>query len=128
VKLLLDTRLLLLAASQPDRLSATALRLVRDPDNDLHFSAASLWEIAVKSGAGRADLLVDGQRLRRGLIDNGYQEVAVTGEHVVAVAALPHRPGDLFDRLLVAQAMVEGLTLVTGDPALNGYPGSIRHV
>lgn len=128
MKLLLDTRLLLLAASQPDRLSATALRLVRDPDNDLHFSAASLWEISVKSSIERPDLLVDGQRLRRGLIDNGYQEISVTGEHVVAVAALPPRHSDPFDRLLVAQALVEGLTLVTGDPALNGYPGSIRQV
>ena len=128
MKLLLDTRLLLLAASLPDRLSPTALRLVRDPENELHFSAASLWEIAVKSGVGRPDLLVDGQRLRRGLIDNGYAEVNVTGEHVVAVAALPHRHSDPFDRLLVAQAMVEGLTLVTGDMALNGYPGSIRQV
>ncbi len=128
MKLLLDTRLLLLAASQPDRLSPTALRLVRDAENALHFSVASLWEIAVKSVAERPDLLVDGQRLRRGLIDNGYTEVTITGEHVVAVAALPVRHSDPFDRLLVAQAMVEGLTLVTGDPALNGYPGSIRHV
>ena len=128
MKLLLDTRLLLLAASQPDRLSPTALRLVRDPENELYFSTASLWEIAVKSDAERPDLLVDGQRLRRGLIDNGYHEVAITGEHVVAVAALPVRHSDPFDRLLVAQAMVEDLTLVTGDPALNGYPGSIRHV
>nr|WP_250890137.1 type II toxin-antitoxin system VapC family toxin [Sphingobium nicotianae] len=126
--MLLDTRLLLLAASQPDRLSATALRLVRDPDNDLHFSAASLWEISVKSSVERPDLLVDGQRLRRGLIDNGYQEISVTGEHVVAVAALPPRHSDPFDRLLVAQALIEGLTLVTADPALNGYPGSIRQV
>lgn len=128
MKLLLDTRLLLLAASQPDRLSPTALRLVRDPDNDLHFSVASLWEIAVKSAAGRPDLLVDGQRLRRGLIDNGYGEVTITGEHIIAIAALPVHHSDPFDRLLVAQAMIEGLILVTGDPALNGYPGSIRHV
>jgi PIN domain nuclease of toxin-antitoxin system len=128
MKLLLDTQLLLLAASQPDRLSATALRLIRDPENQLHFSVASLWEVVVKGDLGRVDLAVDVQRLRRGLIDNGYEEIAVAGGHVCAIAGLPPLHRDPFDRLLLAQANCEGLTLVTTDPALVGYGGAIRHV
>lgn len=128
MKLLLDTQLLLLAASQPDRLSHSALRLIRDPDNDLFFSVASLWEITTKASPERPDLLVDARRLRRGLIDNGYEEIPVTGPHVAAIATLPPRHADPFDRMLVAQAMVEDLTLLTADAALIGYPGSIRHV
>lgn len=128
MKLLLDTRLLLLAASQPDRLSATALRLIRDAENHLFFSVASLWEIAVKSRVDHAHLLVDARRLRRGLIDNGYEEIEVTGEHVASLATLQLRSGDPFDRMLIAQAIVEGLTLITADAALTGPPGTIRHV
>lgn len=128
MKLLLDTRLLLLAASQPDRLSGTALRLIRDPDNALFFSVASLWEVTIKNAADRADLIVDGRRLRRGLLDNGYEEVPVTSEHALAIGTLAVRHRDPFDLMLVAQAMVEGLILVTSDPALAGYPGSIRQV
>lgn len=128
MKLLLDTRLLVLAASQPDRLSATAQRLIRDPDNHLFFSVASLWEVAVKNAVGHAHLLVDAQRLRRGLIDNGYEEVEITGEHAASLASLQQRGGDPFDRMLVAQAIVEGLTILTADPALTGPPGAIRYV
>ncbi|MBN8819090.1 MAG: type II toxin-antitoxin system VapC family toxin [Sphingomonas sp.] len=128
MKLLLDTQLLLLAASQPDRLTLTALRLIRDPENDLFFSVASLWEITTKASAERPDLLVDTRRLRRGLIDNGYEEIAVTGAHVAAMATLPARHADPFDRMLVAQAMVEDLTLLTLDTEFTGYPGSIRRV
>ncbi len=128
MRLLLDTRLLLWAASQPDRLSGTALRLIRDPENSLFFSTASIWEASVKSASGRPDFLVDGRRLRRGLLENGYEEVPVTSDHAIAIGALPARHHDPFDLMLVAQAMVEGLTLLTADAALTGYPGSIRQV
>ncbi len=128
MKLLLDTRLLLLAASQPDRLSGTALRLIRDPDNALFFSVASLWEVTIKNAAERVGLIVDARRLRRGLLDNGYEEVPVNSEHALAIGTLAPRHRDPFDLMLVAQAMVEGLILVTSDPALTGYPGSIRQV
>jgi PIN domain nuclease of toxin-antitoxin system len=128
VKLLLDTHLLLWAAGTPDRLPAVARDLIEDPGNILIFSVASLWEIAIKRGLGRDDFRVDPRLLRRGLIDNGYAELAITSEHVVAVESLPPLHRDLFDRLLIAQATAEGVTLLTSDKALAAYPGPIRAV
>ncbi len=89
MKLLLDTHLLLWAAGEPAKLPPEALAEITDPENELIFSAASLWEVAVKRGLGRADFVVDPRLLRRGLMDNGYHELAVTGEHAVAVDGLP---------------------------------------
>jgi PIN domain nuclease of toxin-antitoxin system len=128
VNLLLDTHLLLWAAGAPDRLPAVARDLIEDPGNILIFSVASLWEIAIKRGLGRDDFRVDPRLLRRGLIDNGYAELAITSEHVVAVESLPPLHRDLFDRLLIAQATAEGVTLLTSDKALAAYPGPIRAV
>ena len=92
------------------------------------FSAISLWEIAIKTGRGRDDFRIDAGLLRRSLFDNGYAELPVTGAHAAAVAGLPPIHKDPFDRMLVAQATVEGLTLVTSDPAIANYPGPIRLV
>ncbi len=128
MNLLLDTHLLLWAAGAPDRLPAVARDLIEDPGNILIFSVASLWEIAIKRGLGRDDFRVDPRLLRRGLIDNGYAELAITSEHVVAVESLPPLHRDLFDRLLIAQATAEGVTLLTSDKALAAYPGPIRAV
>ncbi len=107
-------------------MSAEAAALIDDETNLLHFSAASIWEAAIKSALGRADFNVDPHLLRRGLLDNGYVEVAVTSEHAAAVVSLPTIHKDPFDRLLVAQAAVEGLTLLTVDAELARYPGPIR--
>jgi PIN domain nuclease of toxin-antitoxin system len=128
MKLLLDTRLLLWAAAQPERLSAVARTLIEHPQNELLFSAASLWEITIKLGLGRDDFRVDPRVLRRGLRDNGYSELQISSEHVVAINALPPIHKDPFDRLLVAQAMVEGITLLTADPLVAQYPGPMRRV
>lgn len=128
MNLLLDTHLLLWAAGAPDRLPAVARDLIEDPGNILIFSVASLWEIAIKRGLGRDDFRVDPRLLRRGLIDNGYAELAITSEHVVAVDSLPPLHRDSFDRLLIAQATAEGVTLLTSDKALAAYPGPIRAV
>ena len=87
---------------------------------------ASLWEVAIKSGLGRADFSVDPSLLRRGLLENGYTELTVTGAHAVAVHGLPPIHKDPFDRLLAAQALIEGVTLVTMDEAVGRYPGPIR--
>ncbi len=99
-----------------------------DPDNELLFSAASLWEVAIKHGLGREDFQVDARLLRRGLLDNGYQELPIASEHAVAIDGLPTIHKDPFDRLLVAQAMVEGITLLTADPLVAQYPGPVRQV
>jgi len=128
VKLLLDTHLLLWAAGQPDRLSAAARKQLNDPDNELLFSAASVWEIAIKSSRGREDFRVEPRILRRSLIDNGYKELPITSEHAVGIDALPGLHKDPFDRLLLTQALIEGVTLLTSDEKLARYPGPVHKV
>jgi PIN domain nuclease of toxin-antitoxin system len=128
VKLLLDTHLLLWSAGQPERLSKEARALIESPQNELFFSSASLWEVVIKRGLGREDFKVDARLLRRGLLDNGYSELPIGSEHVVAVDNLPAIHKDPFDRALVAQAQVEGITLLTADPVVAQYPGPIRLV
>jgi PIN domain nuclease of toxin-antitoxin system len=128
MKLLLDTHLLLWAAGQPKRLPAVARKLIRDSRNELLFSVASLWEIVIKRSLGRDDFRVEPRLLRRGLLDNGYAELSVYGEHALAVDSLPPIHKDPFDRLLIAQAQIESMTLLTADPLLGRYPGPIRCV
>ena len=126
MKLLLDTHLLLWAAGMPQRLPEEARALIEQQDTELIVSAASLWEIAIKNGLGRQDFMVDPHLLRRGLLENGYAELAITGAHAVAVNLLPPIHKDPFDRILVAQAQIESLTLLTTDEIVSRYPGPIR--
>ena len=128
MKYLLDTHLLLWAAGTPERLSAAARNLLDDPGNLLVFSAASLWEITIKNSLGRADFQVNARVLRRGLLDNGYEELSITSAHAVAVDALPPLHKDPFDRLLVAQATVEGIVLLSADALVAQYPGPVQLV
>ena len=128
MKFLLDTHLLLWAAGRPNRLSATARKLIDAPSNKLFFSAASIWEVAIKRGLGRSDFEADPRLLRRGLLDNGYGELPVLSDHMVALDSLPPIHKDPFDRMLVAQATVEGITLLTADSVVAEYPGPIREV
>jgi PIN domain nuclease of toxin-antitoxin system len=128
MRLLLDTHLLLWNAFAPERLTVAATELIEDGANALVFSAASLWEVVIKTGLGRADFTVDAGLLRRGLIDNGYEELAITAAHACAVATLPPLHRDPFDRMLVAQALAEGLCLLTADPILGEYPGPVQLV
>jgi PIN domain nuclease of toxin-antitoxin system len=128
MKLLLDTHLLLRAAGEPRRLSKQARTMIDNADNEVLFSAASLWEVAIKRGLGREDFSVDPRLLRRGLLDNGYRELPIISDHVVAIDSLPPIHKDPFDRILVAQATVEGVTLLTNDSLVSQYPGPIRTV
>lgn len=128
MKLLLDTHLLLWAANEPDRLSAEAIALLSDTDHELLFSAASIWEIAIKNGLGRDDFKVDARLLRRGLLDNKYRELPIMSAHAVLVESLPLIHKDPFDRILIAQATAESITLVTSDKIVAKYPGSIQFV
>lgn len=125
MKLLLDTHVLLWAAAGSG-LSPTAAAMIEDPDNALFFSAASIWEVAIKSALGRPDFDLDAGVFRRALLESGYEEMAITGAHASAVAALPDLHRDPFDRMLVAQAVVEGVALLTADHAVLAYPGPIR--
>lgn len=128
MKLLLDTHLLLWVAGDIKKLSNVARILIENPENDLFFSAASLWEIAIKNGLGRDDFHVNTRILRRELIDNDYVELPVTSAHTLDLDTLPPIHKDPFDRILIAQSMVEGITLITSDPIVAQYPGGIQLV
>ncbi len=128
MRLLLDTHILLWAKAEPHRLPAEARALLIDLDNTLLFSVASLWEVAIKSGQPRGTFQVDSRVLRRALLDDGYDELPITGGHAVTVATLPPIHRDQFDRMLAAQAIVEGITLLTADPLVARYPCPVRLV
>ncbi len=100
--------------------------MIEDMSEQILYSAASIWEVAIKSGLGRADFQVDPRLLRRGLLEHDYDELAVTGVHAAAVDQLPPIHKDPFDRLLVAQAQIEAVTLLTADRIVARYPGPIR--
>lgn len=97
MRLLPDTHLLLWTAACPDKLSIDAVRLISNVANTLHYSVASLWEIAIKSAMGRPDFHVDTKRFRRMLQAYGYQEVAIVGEHAIAIAAVSPLHKDPFE-------------------------------
>jgi PIN domain nuclease of toxin-antitoxin system len=102
--------------------------MLEQEDNVPVFSVASLWEVAIKRSLGREDFRVDPRLLRRGLIDNGYEELPILGQHAVAVDGLPLIHKDPFDRLLIAQSLIEGITLLTMDPLVARYPAPVRAI
>lgn len=128
MKLLLDTHVLLWAAGEPEKLSTEACTLLSDPQNELLFSAASIWEIVIKHSLGRDDFKANASQVRRGLLDNGYTELPITSQHALAVESLPPLHKDPFDRILIAQAITEGILLLTADSLLTKYPGPVRRV
>ena len=128
MSLLLDTHVLLWASAAPDRLPSGAREMIEDTSEPIFYSAASIWEVAIKNGLGLADFQVDPRLLRRALLEHGYDELAVTGVHAAAVDQLPPIHRDPFDRLLVAQAQLEALTLLTADRRVGRYPGPIQLV
>ena len=128
MRLLLDTHVLLWAAEKSPRLSAGALRLMRDQNNELVFSVASLWEFAIKYGKAPERFGISPSELREAMIRNGYVEMEISGKHVLAISNLPALHGDPFDRILIAQSAVEGMTLLTADERVARYPGPIRKV
>ena len=111
------------------RLPQKARGLLENIENEVFFSTISIWEIAIKSSLPRfPDFSVDAEKLRRTLIDQGYLELPLMGEHAVAVGGLPHIHGDPFDRILIAQSLVEGLSLITVDKTVARYGGLIQLV
>lgn len=128
MNLLLDTHYLLWAALDENRIPAAAREMILDRSNTLWFSVASLWEIAIKRGLGRADFQIDAGVMRAGLLSSGYAELAVEGRHVLGLSTLPRHHGDPFDRILVAQAATEGMRLLTVDQRLDAYGGPVLRV
>ena len=126
MRLLLDTHVLLWATSVPHRRNAELLALIRSPETRPVFSAASIWEIAIKRAARHLEGAVDPEVLRTTLHEVRCTELPVTSAHAAAVANLPPIHRDPFDRILIAQAQVEGITLLTADTTVARYPGPIR--
>jgi PIN domain nuclease of toxin-antitoxin system len=126
--LLADTHLLLWTALKPHLLSQKARDLIEADVNEPAFSVVSLWEISIKRAQGREDLQVDPRRLRRRLIENAWREIPIDGEHAIIAGGLPPIHKDPFDRLLVAQAMVEGARLLTVDSQLARYGAPVVRV
>jgi PIN domain nuclease of toxin-antitoxin system len=128
MKLLLDTHLLLWVSGAPERLSKKTKALLNQPENDLFFSAANLWEIAIKQGLGRQDFKVNARALHQGLLENGYHELPILTQHAIAIDSLPAIHKDPFDRILIAQAIIEEMTLLTADTLVAQYPGPIQMI
>ncbi len=128
MRLLLDTHLLVWAMGEPERLPAGCAAMLEDPSNSLVFSIASLWELVIKQALGRPDFNLEPSLLRQALLDGGWQELPIEASHALAVSQLPPLHRDPFDRLLLAQAQVDGLLLLTADSQLSLYPGPIRYM
>jgi PIN domain nuclease of toxin-antitoxin system len=126
MRLLLDTHVLLWAVGMSARLSAATRQTLEAPDNEVYYSAANLWEIAIKSSLRRTDFQVDPERLLTVLPTMDLTELPVTARHAVAVARLPPLHRDPFDRLLIAQSQVEPMILLTNDELLVQYGTSVR--
>jgi PIN domain nuclease of toxin-antitoxin system len=118
MRLLLDTHVLLWALGLPEELRPDARRAIADPSNDVLVSTASAWEIAIKRALGRLDAPDD---LAEALEVVGFDELPIRLEHALAVERLPPHHRDPFDRMLIAQALSEGLTIVTRDPRFAAY-------
>ncbi len=122
MRLLLDTHVLIWAATDDVKLSSAAAQLIDDETNTLYFSAASIWELTIK-GAHRTGVVP--AMLRKALLGAGYLELPINSEHGLMVGHLPEHHRDPFDRIMVAQAMAEGMSLVTHDSAMHAYPHTI---
>jgi PIN domain nuclease of toxin-antitoxin system len=121
VRLLLDTHVLLWALIAPKRLGAKFQTLLENPDHEVLFSAASVWEMSIKAALGRADFQVAPAVIVEAAQATGFIELPVRAAAALKVAALPHHHRDPFDRLLVAQAMTEPAALYTADAQLGSY-------
>lgn len=128
MKLLLDTHILLWAAQGIDMIPNRLRPLLEDTNNVLVFSAASIWEITIKRMLERPDFQVDARKLRRGLLDNDYIELPITSEHALSIVTLAPHHKDPFDRLLLAQAVTEGISLVTNDESFRLYTEHSQYI
>jgi PIN domain nuclease of toxin-antitoxin system len=128
VRLLLDTRLLLWAAADSPCLSDLARGIIADPNNERYFRAASIWEIAIKTSRGRDDNRVDAFTSHNDLLDNACRELGVSRDPAIHTSGLPPIPKDPFDRILVSQASIEGLILLTFYPIVVSCLGPVRRV
>ncbi|HEX5124406.1 MAG TPA: type II toxin-antitoxin system VapC family toxin [Rhodanobacteraceae bacterium] len=125
MRLLLDTHILLWSLADPARLPGSAREAIEAGENEVLFSAASIWEIAIKSQVLRVEFGVDAASIIDAARETRFTELAISAEHAAAVAPLPPHHKDPFDRLLIAQALTEPARLVTADKALAAYSNDL---
>ena len=125
MNILLDTHIALWAITDSPRLPSKARELIESPRSSVWISAASIWEIAIKHNLGRGDMPVSGNDALHYFRDSGYGFLPIEPEHAAAVEELPQHHADPFDRLLVAQALVEPMRLITSDSMLARYSDTI---
>lgn len=125
---IVDTHLLVWAAGEPWKLPAHARSILEVSENTLWVSVVSLWEIALKRSLNRPDFRAEVGPFRAGLLANGYTELPINSRHILPLPALPFHHTDPFDRLLVAQAVAEGMTLLTADRTLARYGAMVLAV
>ena len=128
MNLLLDTHVALWAITDSPKLPKKARELIESPKSSVWISAASVWEIAIKHALGRGDMPVSSQDAVRYFRESGYRFLPVEAEHAMAVEDLPAHHNDSFDRILVAQAIVEPMRLMTHDPVVARYSDTIIEV
>lgn len=128
MNLLLDTHIALWAIADSPKLPGQARELIAAPRNTVWVSTASLWEITIKHSLGRGDMPVSGPEALRYFQQAGYRLLAVEPEHAVAVGELPHHHADPFDRLLIAQARLEPMRLLTHDTVVASYGDTVMWV
>lgn len=128
MRLLLDTHVALWALTDDKNLGKRAREYLLDPSNEVFFSAASIWKIAIKHALARKDVPVSAADAFRFLIEAGYAELPVLSAHAATVEALPKHHADPFDRILVAQAVHEPMKLITRDRHLLAYGEIVEFV
>ena len=128
MRVLLDTHVLLWALAEPRRLDAETRATIESGDAEMLFSAASIWEIGIKSSLGRAGFAFDPEEIARAALETGFIELAVRWNAAALVGRLPLLHRDPFDRVLVTQAIVEPATLYTADPQLVPYSELVRRI
>lgn len=128
MRFLLDTHVLLWAVGDSGRLPETARNWLEDGNNEVFFSAASLWEVAIKASLGREDFRIDPEQILQAMPETGFAELPISARHAVEVSRLPPIHKDPFDRLLVAQSRVEPMLLLTNDELLVQYSDNVRLV
>jgi PIN domain nuclease of toxin-antitoxin system len=128
VKLLLDTHVALWAVTDNPKLSQTAKSHILSPSNEVFVSAATVWEVAIKHRLNRENMPCSGAAARRFFIEAGYQLLPITDQHAVATEDLPMIHADPFDRIIIAQALSESLTLLTHDAIVATYSDGILFV
>ena len=122
MRLLVDAHAVIWAVDAPSKLGPRAVTALQDPGNDLFLSAGTIWEIAIKVGLGKLSLSMSYREwMNQAITDLGMTVLPITVEYAEGQGNLPRHHGDPFDRLLVAQAQMENMTLISGDPGFDSY-------